>query len=202
MKTNLMKNIFSLLIFSFFLISANAQNQRMGQLNVAINECVRNDFVFQLIKTTGFTIVLTDTLDGKQYEQKSDVYGAASFFVPIPRVYRVSVKDTPAADPRSVSITDLAKIRQHLLGEYKVLETSALFAADLNDSSTITTADFIALSNYLQGKESSRQRVYASFQAFRGATVFPKNIVPLTEDFYGISLVYIIKGDVDGSGCP
>jgi Dockerin type I domain len=196
-----MKKIFSFLIFIFFTISAGAQTQRMGEFNVAINECARNDFIFQLIKGTGFTIVLTDTLDGTQYEKKSDIYGAASFFVPIPRVYRVSVKDIPAVNPRSVSITDLAKIRQHLLGEYQIVD-KALFAADLNDSGTLTTADFIVLAQYLQGKEGAKQRVYANFQAFRGEKPFPNNLVSMTEDLYAISLIYIIKGDVDGSGCP
>lgn len=197
-----MKKIFSFLIFIFFAISIGAQTQRMGEFNVAILECARNDFIFQLIKGRGFTIVLTDTLDGTKYEKKSDISGAASFFVPIPRVYRVSVKDIPAADPRSVSITDLAKIRQHLMGEYKIGDSGSLFAADLNDSATITTADFLVLAQYLQGKEGAKQRVYANFQAFRGGKPFLNNLVPMTEDLYGISLVYIIKGDVDGSGCP
>lgn len=197
-----MKKIFIFLIFNLLLINVNAQTQRMGEFNVAINECARNDFIFRLIKKTGFTVVLTDTLDGTQYEKKSDAYGAASFLVPIPRVYRVSVKDIPVADSRSVSITDLAKIRQHLLGEYKIVDSGSLFAADLNDSSTVTSADFIALVQYLQGKDGAKQRVYANFQAFRGGQPFRNNLVPMTEYLFGISLFYIIKGDVDGSGCP
>ncbi|AEE51145.1 hypothetical protein [Haliscomenobacter hydrossis] len=152
----------------------------------------------------GQIVVLTDTLSGQKIEQNLDSSGVFLFQnVPIGRTYQLSLKNEfPEIDTlRAISVLDLVKISHHILG-IRSLDIAAQIAADLNESFGVTTFDLVVLTQFLQGKRSAIG-IKKSLILLNGTTAYSHNIIPnFSSSLWGLHFVYVIKGDVDGSGCP
>lgn len=154
---------------------------------------------------SGQTVILTDTLSGQTLEQAVDSSGFFTFRdVPTGRTYQLSLKNSlPSIDTfRAVSVLDMVKMSQHILA-IRPLTGLALNAADMNESFGVTTFDIVLVMRALQGKRDAVSNVrHASILQGNGK-VYSHNIIPnFSTSLWGLQLVYFIKGDVDGSGCP
>lgn len=154
---------------------------------------------------SGQTVILTDTLSGQTLEQAVDSSGFFTFRdVPTGRTYQLSLKNSlPSIDTfRAVSVLDMVKMSQHILA-IRPLTGLALNAADMNESFGVTTFDIVLVMRALQGKKDAVSNVrHASILQGNGK-VYSHNIIPnFSTSLWGLQLVYFIKGDVDGSGCP
>ena len=150
-------------------------------------------------------MILTDTLSGQTLEQAVDSSGFFTFRdVPTGRTYQLSLKNSlPSIDTfRAVSVLDMVKMSQHILA-IRPLTGLALNAADMNESFGVTTFDIVLVMRALQGKRDAVSNVrHASILQGNGK-VYSHNIIPnFSTSLWGLQLVYFIKGDVDGSGCP
>jgi len=153
---------------------------------------------------SGQIVVLTDTLSGQKMEQSIDSSGVFLFQnVPTGRTYQLSLKNAlpPIDTLRAISVLDLVKISHHILA-IRPLNQAAQHAADLNESFGVTTFDLVVLMQFLQGKRNNIG-IKRSSLLLNGTTTYSHNIIPnFSSSLWGLEFVYVIKGDVDGSGCP
>lgn len=193
-----MKTILSFIISFSLLITVSAQVDSSRIISGSL-QC------FNYWPISGQTVVLTDTLNGQTLEQAVDSSGFFTFRnVPTGRTYQLSLKNSlPSIDTfRAVSVLDMVKMSQHILA-IRPLTGLALNAADMNESFGVTTFDIVLVMRALQGKRDAVSNVrHASILQGNGK-VYSHNIIPnFSTSLWGLQLVYFIKGDVDGSGCP
>jgi hypothetical protein len=97
-----------------------------------------------------------------------------------------------------ISIFDLALIQAHIIGK-KSLETAyQIIAADINGSSTITTADLIMLKKFILGSESNINGRLYSFVDKKHVFSNPKNPFPFPQSIIINSTQNLVVGDFIG----
>jgi hypothetical protein len=154
------------------------------------------------MKINGFPVETTDSIGGfffpyVQFEAPNEHQPIAPF----------SNEDIL----RGVSVSDVIKIRKHILGMEALDDPRQKIAADINNSQSITTLDLIQLMKVILGQENS----FPNNQSWRFTAKnyqFPQPDNPWHEnfdaeislhlcsyDFYHVDLIAIKIGDVDGS---
>lgn len=193
-----MKTILNCILFFFLLSPLFAQVDSSRIISGSL-QC----FNYRL--GSGQRVVLTDTLSGQTLEQAVDSSGFFTFRnVPTGRTYQLTLKNSlPAIDTfRAVSVLDMVKMNHHILG-IRQLEGIALSAADMNLSFGVTTFDIVLVMRALQGKKDTNSNIRRDSILQGNGKVYSHNIIPnFSTSLWGLQLVYFIKGDVDGSGCP
>lgn len=193
-----MKTILSFII-SFSLLSTVSAQVDSSRIISGSLQC------FNFWPVSGQTVVLTDTLNGQTLEQTVDSSGFFTFRnVPTGRTYQLSLKSSlPTIDTfRAVSVLDMVKMNHHILG-IRQLEGLALSAADMNQSFGVTTFDIVLVMRALQGKGGALSGIRHATLLQGNGKIYSHNIIPnFSTSLWGLQLVYFIKGDVDGSGCP
>lgn len=193
-----MKTILNCILF-FFLMSPLFAQVDSSRIISGSLQC------FNYWPIAGQTVVLTDTMNGQKLEQPVDSSGFFTFRnVPTGRTYQLSLKNSlPPIDTfRAVSVLDMVKMSQHILG-IRQLEGIALNAADMNQSFGLTTFDIVLVMRALQGKKDTNSNIRRDSILQGNGKVYSHNIIPdFTTSLWGLQFIYFIKGDVDGSGCP
>jgi hypothetical protein len=193
-----MKTILSCILFLLLLSPVFAQLDSSRVISGSL-KC------FNSWPISGQTVVLTDTLNGEKLEQAVDSSGLFTFRnVPTGRTYQLSLKNSlsPIDTFRAVSVLDVVKMSHHILG-IRSLEGLALNAADMNESSGVTTFDIVLVVRALQGNGEANFNIRRASILQGNGKIYSHDIIPnFTTSLVGLQFVYYIKGDVDGSGCP
>ena len=157
----------------------------------------------------GVTLSLSNSGDSKT--ASTDLMGNFSFTNLSMTNYSLIPSKIVESNPRNgISIFDLALIQAHIIGK-KPLETAyQIIAADVNGSSSITTADMIVLKKFILGLESNFNGKLYSFEDKKHVFSNPKNPFPFPQsiiinitqnlvvgDFIGVKL-----GDINFDNIP
>jgi len=145
----------------------------------------------------GVTLSLSNSGDSKT--ASTDENGDFSFTNLSMTNYSLIPSKLAESNPRNgISIFDLALIQAHIIGK-KPLETAyQIIAADINGSSTITTADLIMLKKFILGSESNINGRLYSFVDKKHVFSNPKNPFPFPQSIIINSTQNLVVGDFIG----
>jgi uncharacterized protein (TIGR02145 family) len=182
-------------------------NSNYEKINYEIGNYFSNQACFKVsgkiqnpkgLNIPGVTVSLSNS--GGSKTTSTDVMGDFSFTNhPIANYSLIPSKLAESNSRSGISIFDLALIQAHIIGK-KPLETAyQIISADINGSSTITTADLIMLKKFILGSESNINGRLYSFVDKKHVFSNPKNPFPFPQSIIIInSTQNLVVGDFIG----
>lgn len=172
--------------------------------------CDGTPFIHATVEISISPLIITLENDSSVYASSCYIYSEQDFFHAIYTV--VPSYDT---DPMNgVSVIDILRISQHILGISPLPSPYAMIAADVNKSGSITSFDIVEIRKLLTGTytefpNNTSWRFIDADHTFPNpanpfSAILPESIsIPPAQDTFNLSHFYAIKvGDVDCSAMP